>query len=182
MPRDTDILCVHCNIYMPRRREHKHRQLVNPPFDPLPPPLISKLRPVVNADSDDEDMVSDTSAQLIGAQAAPTANFEDFFQDAMDLAEEGPEDTFEGHWWSSHCATVESDDEEEDNDEMDIDEEGANDEGEWDDQYIDWDALKAESGLSAWDRLGESFENDAATTGKQFTLLSTCVFILTTLT
>lgn len=178
MPRDTDVLCAHCNTYMPRRREREHRQLVNSPFDSIPPPSVSKLEPVVNADSDDEDVGSDTPALL----DAPTASFKDLFENAMDLAEDGPEDEFEAHWRPSHRATVELDSEEEDKDEMDTDEEGANDEGEWDDHYIDWDALKAGSDLSSWDRLGEEFENEAAMTGKQTMLYYTHVQSLTTFT
>ena len=40
----------------------------------------------------------------------------------------------------------------------------ANDDDE-DEHYVDWAAIEAESGLSAWDKLGEGFEQDVATIG-----------------
>lgn len=172
MPRDNSILCVHCNTYMTRVREQQHRKLANAPFDLAPPTFVSQLQPVVDAGSDHEDTISNDNVPM---------GMDSIYDDAMDVdvdpdGEDGQlgstatpcQDPFEYHWGSAHRATVESDDEQdsEDEDEMDVDEEGAND-GEWDEEYIDWADIEAHaSGLSAWDRLGESFENEAATTGK----------------
>lgn len=169
MPRDTDVLCGHCNTYMPRRREREHRQLINSPFDLPTPTFLSQLQSVVDAGSDHEDGGFNLDVPM------------DLYEETMDMADEDAEhvdpansevtavihqDAFEVHWRLPHRATVESDDEDdgEGEDDMDVDEEGAND-GEWDEEYIDWVAIEAASGLSAWDRLGESFENEAATTG-----------------
>jgi len=39
------------------------------------------------------------------------------------------------------------------------------DDNDEDEHYVDWAAIEAESGLSAWDKLGESFEQDVAAIG-----------------
>lgn len=184
MPRDNKVLCAHCNKYMTRPREQQHRKLFDSPFDPAPTTVFSQLRSVVEADiSDHEDVVSEPDARM----EMETEVMDAFTEDAMDVemddngvghanAAGSSHNTFEQHWGINHRFMVESDDEHgsESGDEMDVDEEGAND-GEWDEDYVDWAAIEAGSGLSAWDRLGESFKNEAATTGKHTILNYTCV-------
>lgn len=180
MPRNTDVLCTHCDTYVPRKREQEHRQLINSPFL-LPPPLfVSRLHPVIDApDLDNEDDGSNLLSQHSNVEDTPMET-DGGYQEPIDKATTDSNDehldphhnVFEAHWRSTRRATVESDDEEsngEDDNEMDIDEEVAND-GEWDKEYINWAAFEASSGLSSWDKLGESFEREAATIGMNYSL------------
>ena len=55
MPTEATVLCAHCGLYLPRRREREHRRLATQPYIPPPPRLPSRLRRVgVDTDSDDD--------------------------------------------------------------------------------------------------------------------------------
>lgn len=187
MPRahNNKVLCAHCHTYMTRLLEQQHHKLANSPFDAPQPGFVSQLQSVVESGSDDEDRVSSDDV----AMETDLEGMDTLYDEAMDVDGKDAEDNntaarhqdaFENHWGSNCRVTVESDDEHgsDSEDEMDVDEEGGND-GEWDEEYIDWAAIEAGSGLSAWDRLGESFENEAATIGKHTILDYTQVYVLT---
>jgi hypothetical protein len=63
-------------------------------------------------------------------------------------------------WWVRH--NIPSDSEEDSDLEDEVADEG---DGE-DDHYVDWAAIESNYSLSAWDRLGESFDRDVAAISK----------------
>jgi hypothetical protein len=70
--------------------------------------------------------------------------------------------TFDDRWDGiirADCHTDHSD-----NDEAQSDDEALSDDSE-SDSYVDWDVIGSESGLSPWDKLGESYDRDAAAIG-----------------
>jgi hypothetical protein len=54
MPRDNNVLCVHCQTYMSRTRERAHRAKHHAPLYSPPPRIPSKLRRIIDIDIDIE--------------------------------------------------------------------------------------------------------------------------------
>jgi len=52
MPRDSHVLCVHCQKYMSRTRERAHRAKHQAPLYSPPPRIPSKLRRVFDVQPD----------------------------------------------------------------------------------------------------------------------------------
>ena len=126
---------------MPRSRERAHRVKHHAPLYSPPPRLPSKLRRVVDIEpeSADEDTraVNDTSMDSAVA--------------AINCAEQNILDK-----WTYNLPLTDSDaDEPSDSESVDADHNN--------DESINWDKFEeTESGLSAWDQLGEGYDRDAA--------------------
>jgi hypothetical protein len=161
------VLCAHCGVYMPRRREREHRKLLIQPYVTPPYIIPSRLRRVgVDADSEDGQSVSNDE-ELAGTCDGPAGEDVDATYLAGDSVknaqvDESIRNILHSRWDNMmHAADDVSD--------SDSDEElpyPMLEDDEPDPAYIDWAAIEANSGLSAWDRLGEGYERDAAEIGK----------------
>jgi hypothetical protein len=162
MPAASEVFCAHCGKYLPRRLEREHRKLATSPYASPPPTFQSRVCRVVDADSDsDETPPTGRTSSLVGDEAP---------MDIGDLVDgdTGPFsksfDSLRDHW--HHMFEAEDSDSDGDlDDELPYDKlEDSDNESE--SGFVDWDAVEAGSGLSAWDRLGESYEKEAAAIGK----------------
>jgi hypothetical protein len=169
MPRDTDVFCIHCQQYMPRSRERAHRAKQQAPYYSPPPPIPSRLRRVFDIESEEE---SNEEATAPGADDQPRdgRNVDDV---NVSLSSEQPEAEAAlqeaqiaiCEKWGSSCCLAASDDEGSD----DSGDSGTSEDGYGtDEEHLDWDEFGTGSGLSAWDQLGEGYEQDAAKAGELF--------------
>lgn len=154
MPRDTDVLCAHCQQYMPRSRERAHRAKLYTPSAPSPLRQPSKLRQIFDCSSDaDESAVQEEGevddAGDMGIDDLPN-------REQIHLISEATGNAARGRWayraWS-----------EEDSD-SNPDLEGVPIEDSDDESLFDWHT--SEPGLSPWDHLGEDYERDVAQVGE----------------
>jgi hypothetical protein len=197
MPASRDVLCAHCGKYMNPKREREHRKLGVMPYSSPPPAFQSRLRRVVDASDDDDDGPIGSSSRTDGAPNDPDGGIsggqiDDDFADVphidgraiedidydMDVENnEEPSDdnlntipradgtTVTDHW----RRMLEADDSDSDSgsdDELPYPKLEDSDE-ESDDGFVDWAVIEAGSGLSAWDRLGEGYEREAAAIGER---------------
>jgi hypothetical protein len=164
MPRDTDVFCVHCQHYMSRSRERAHRALHRQPLLSPPPRLPSKLRRVFDIEPEQaSEEVTNPQGEVAGANieflqyplsTEPTAAAAGTSINAIKAIENS---IYNG--WNLNLNTLHSDSEDgegsdgpgadEDDDPLDAD-------------VFDWDQFDTRAGLSAWDQLGEGYEQDAA--------------------
>jgi hypothetical protein len=149
------VLCTHCGEYISRKQEIEHRKLATAPYMPSPPRLPSRMRRIVEV-----EVESVVDAAVIGllVEAETIQN-----NTGQRVADDNPnelEDAILNRW--SHPAPF---DEEPNNDEAPDAYQipAEDDQCEVDESYLDWDAIWADSGLSTWDKLGESYERNAAT-------------------
>jgi hypothetical protein len=144
MPRNMDVLCMHCNRYMSRARERAHRKKQQAPLYSPPPRIPSRLRRVFDIEEPDEheteaggsNVISGTGMDDCELDAPAIQAVEDFICDK----------------WSSNRTIGNSDDEEDSDCSVSIK----------DDDPFDLESFEGESGLSAWDQLGDGYEQDAA--------------------
>ena len=176
MPPDGKVLCVHCGTYMPRKREREHRKLATQPY--IPPPLVlpSRIRGVVDSNSDDERPAMSDGGEL-GAQNDSTADIDGDAHIDYPLADDArlgyehispalEENALRDRWGCSTGIKDDVSDSDLDDAEQPPPYPILEDEEELKTGFIDWAAIEANSGLSAWDQLGEDYERDAATIGK----------------
>src|ERR1700728_1776216 len=170
MPADGQVLCTHCGMYMSRRREREHRKLVTQPY--IPPPLVlpSRIRRVADSDSDDEHPVMSNGGELGAKNGSSTSIDGDAHIDypladdsgnvQLDYEHISPaleQNVLRNRWG---CST----DIRDDVSDSDVDDSEQppypmlEDEEELETGSIDWAAIEANSGLSAWDQLGEDYE------------------------
>ena len=167
MPRDTDVLCVHCNCYISRTRERAHRTRLQSNFFLPPPPAIpSRLRRVFDLDVESgsaEEPISgpDLDAHAVGGKSRSSGTPSNVLKNSAAVA--SIEDAIERAATSISARwniplNIDTDNEDSDEPVLSQDE---------DHDAFDWNRFGAvtESGLSAWDQLGEGYEQDAATTG-----------------
>jgi hypothetical protein len=140
MPRDTAVLCMHCNQYISRARELAHRKKQHAPLYSPPPRIPSRLRHVFDIDAETEGP-SDHDTNTL-------SHTHDAERDAPDLR--GVEDLICGQW-TAHVGN--SDDEEENHLSIPDDE----------DDVFNWGINSA---LSPWDQLGEGYAQDSAKIGE----------------
>jgi len=138
MPRDRDVLCIHCQQYMSRSRERAHRVKHHAPLYSPPPRLPSKLRRVVDIEPEpaDEDTqtVNDTS---MDSEVAAINYTEQIIREK----------------WTYNLTLTDSD--ASDTESVDAD-------GHDNDDSINWNKFEdTDFGLTAWDQLGEGYERDA---------------------
>lgn len=182
-PAGETVLCSHCGIYLPRKREREHRRLATQPYVLPPPALPSRLHRVgVNAHDDDDDP---DPAVLNGEELGGIFNGVDVHANNPHVDDiENPQSDdclvpaavggIAHSRWGGNVADVRDDTSDGDSDEELPHLTLENDEHEWEPGYVDWAAIEADSGLSAWDLLGESYETDAAAIGEnQYTFFST---------
>jgi hypothetical protein len=162
MPSET-VLCAHCGQYLSRRREREHRRIATQPYITPPPALPSNLLQV-GVDSDDIDdndgNVLNDEEYSINYSIPPADDPQSNNSDEL-LSHEAVGKVLRSRW--SKVA-----DSRDDASDSDLEEELPYPvlEDEHEPGYIDWAAIEANSGLSAWDQLGESYERDAAEIGK----------------
>jgi hypothetical protein len=176
MPPEATVLCAHCGFYLPRKREREHRRLAAQPYVLPPPALPSRLRRVgVNAHEDDDDL-DPVNVVSNGEALGGTYDGIDVWHTNNPQVEndvENPQSdgclvpgAFRNACrsrWGGNMTDVRDD-----SSDGDLDEEEPShlpledDEHEREPGYVDWAAIEANSGLSAWDQLGESYEAEAA--------------------
>jgi hypothetical protein len=199
MPPDNKVLCAHCGQYLTRKREREHRRLANThtPYASPPPAFTSRLRRVVDSDSNDGDIDDARSAGSDQACGGMIDANTDISGDEEHMQTDGPQtddlgdhdvdisNNEEGHLengsgpmpgftraeLNNHWRRMFETEDNDSGSEPDLDDETPyprleDSDDESDDGFIDWAAIEAGSGLSAWDQLGEGYERDAAALGK----------------
>ena len=163
MPRDTDVLCLHCQKYMPRSRERAHRAKLHIPKYSPPPPLPSRLKRIFDIDIELEPEQATISAEE--GQDITKAVPHDSRSEAQDEpAVRAARHSILERWRPDrYHRDVDSDvgPELEDWDGEDLVGSASNEL----DETLNWDEIGI-GGLSAWDQLGEYYEKDAANTGE----------------
>lgn len=161
MPSET-VLCAHCGQYLSRRREREHRRIATQPYIAPPPAFPSNLLQVGVGSNDIDDSDNDGSEEYSRNYSIPPAE-----DPQSNNSDELPLHEAFGNALRSRWTKV-ADDIRDDASDSDLEEElpypVLEDEHEL--GYVDWAAIEANSGLSAWDQLGESYERDAAEIGK----------------
>lgn len=186
MPPDGNVYCAHCRSSIPRRLEREHRKLAFTPYTPPPPKIPTRLRSLAEEDSDNDstmrpataksnrddraheltDLAAEDDTTQWGLVDEPSEkdqyDYDHGDSDASPEINEVPEvQPQSGPFPWSAVHNVESDSE----DDSDLEDEVADEGDEEDEHYFDWAALESNYGLSAWDRLGESFDRDVAAIG-----------------
>lgn len=171
MPPDSRILCTHCNRHVSRQQEREHRKLLRIPYAQPLPSVPSRLHPVVNSDSDDNNagfhMPADAGPP--DGQAIQMLDNDVDIYDAPDsgLAGAVHDDGHAGkmlhaHWSAANYGVDEDDSDSDSNGGKEsLQAQNYSDDSD-DEGFIDWDAIEAQSGLSVWDQLGEGYEANVA--------------------
>ena len=192
MPRENTVLCAHCGEYLPRKREREHRRLAFVPVAPPPLARPSRLRRIVDPDDGEQQALHNADkpedVPTNGITDEWTEN-EDIMMRDPDIDEDHGAVELEAgsvvgdsaddgcisraaravlhHRWGVaantrlHQNDPESDSDTESESEPPFPSLEDGDE-ECGDDFIDWKAIEEGYGLSAWDRLGESYEAEAA--------------------
>ena len=190
MPRE--ILCAHCGKYVTRKQEQEHRKLVITLHVEHTPNIPSSSYLVIDTDSESDEHESQdhfANEPSIGSAAgSPGSPFHgeamqidnDLDDDILDADEgdlQGEQDFLDFEdilhaAQNSHCMRWRVPDIPSDSDSNSGSEDEVTDAGDdSDDGYVDWDAIESNYGLSAWDRLGESYDRDVAAIGMLIGLL-----------
>ena len=163
---------MHCGQYVSRKQETEHRKLAIAPYTASPPRLPSRLRRVFDVEPDDDpQLLHDNEQDADGSFS------QDIHADSMLLSNSPTSDTVDDltnvlqsaiHDRWSHATMCEDSDSDIDIESGEPLLESSEDqiEDQSDDDYIEWDAIGSDSGLSAWDQLGEGYERDAASIGE----------------
>jgi len=166
MPRDNRVLCTHCNQLISRQREREHRKLLKIPYTLPSPSVPSRVRPIVDSDSDDDGNINNNTVSAhedhSGDDPHILRNDDNLEEPLDDIGVR--EKILWNHWAAgSYGGADDSETDSESNmgeapyPQLEDDGEDSDEEG-----LIDWGAIEAQSGLSAWDQLGEGYEADAA--------------------
>jgi hypothetical protein len=184
MPADGKVYCAHCSSYIPQRLEREHCKLVTMPYTSAPARIPLRLRFLADSDSDSNSQGGEAGdgsgaheEPVAGPAAADVPQLE-FVPDDENLMDDNngchdrevmvpdsedipdvPRSGFSA-WRVMH--NIPSDSEED----SDLEDEVTDEENEEDDHYVDWAAIESNHGLSALDRLGESFDRDVAAISK----------------
>jgi hypothetical protein len=180
MPSSNKVLCAHCNVWMSRKRERQHRGLLFTPYVSPPPKLSSRFTRLLDSDSEEDpapipDVHQDGPSSKFGQNGDQSdydepAQMDGSFDDNDDEADQNPVEVDDDilvvqnvRWGTMLRDKTRPDDEESDSD---LEEDPVEDAGDEDgDGYDDWAVIEAEFGLSAWDKLGEGFEQEIAGIG-----------------
>src|SRR5271156_3982128 len=173
MPGRDQVFCSCCHNFMTRAREWEHRaRLAILSVNPGPTTSTPAIRQIFNIDVSDKDSEGSQDAMLededgLGADAdaymaeAPPHAIQS--QEPLEILDA----TFLSDWYQergrlwhrdaessseSGSSGAENDDERSNNSDDDL-------------GYPNWDDYDAGSGLSAWDQLGEDYENTVASAG-----------------
>jgi hypothetical protein len=151
------VLCLHCGQYVTRKRETEHRKLSIAPYTLSPPRRPSRLRRVTHIQLDH----GDTGQGSVGVPDTDNVSPEETNpqDDQADNSVEVLLSTIDRRW---RGAIEEDSDNDED---PEVEEYLETVDSETDEDYIDWNNIESQSGLSVWDQLGESYEKDAAAIG-----------------
>ena len=168
MPRDDHVLCMHCQQYMSRTRERAHRARHQAPLYSPPPRVPSRLRRVFDIDVESEQEADQASNQSEGDNQ--DGKYRSPFTDGLTLIShsvasaslnviQAAQNSICARW---NCSIDPVD--------SDAGDEGTSDvlaqaEGDTEEDVFDWDKFESGAGLSAWDKLGEDYERDAARVG-----------------
>ncbi|KIM89671.1 hypothetical protein PILCRDRAFT_1994 [Piloderma croceum F 1598] len=157
MPSET-VLCAHCGKYLSCRCKHKHRRIATQPYIAPPPTLPSNLLQI-GVDSNDIDnndgSVLNNEEYSRNYSIPPADNPQSNNSDEL-LSHKAFGNALRSCW--SKVADIRDDASDSDLEELPY----SVLEDEHEPGYIDWATIEANSGLSAWDQLGESYEWDAA--------------------
>ena len=174
MPATTDVLCAHCGHYMSRKREREHRRLITQPYVAPPLTLPFRIRRVTDDDSDDDVPAASVNVAVESGQNGgsidgdPDVGYvaDDHGPPEVDVSE-AAENALRARW--GNVTDVRDDISNDSSDEDLADEDLAYpilEDNEPEPGFVDWEAIEANSGLSAWDQLGEGYERDAAAIGQ----------------
>ena len=152
--RDTDVLCVHCNEYISRARERAHRRLQLAPLYSPPHRIPSRLRRVFDVE-EPEGRETEGDAHDVAVVSGSDVNDVDLERQATTIT--AVENLICDRW----SRNITNSDEEAKG--TSVDEPSSPIDGD-DNEEIGWELL--EGGLSAWDQLGEGYEQDAAAVGE----------------
>ena len=152
MPPKRSVLCVHCGQYVSRKQEIQHRKLLIAPYVLSPPRQSSRQRRIFDAPPGD--------VQAGDTQSHSDPNPED---GADNVSPEILQNVIDDRWDGILQADCYMDHPDSVDTQSDNELEALSDDS--DDSYVDWDAIGSESGLSPWDRLGESYDRDVAAIG-----------------
>lgn len=183
MPANSKVLCLHCNKRITRDRERAHRRLGSAPYKSSSP-SHARRHLIIDESSDsdgpqegEEGHNSSMNTEFDGAEISiPGIDEEDFpppsegSSNSVGDLEERDDSEFDDdnvfasrvpyNLWHAPRGLEDSDDESDPADEpADIGDDP-------DEDYVDWDTIESNHGLSAWDRLGEGFEREVASIGK----------------
>jgi hypothetical protein len=164
---------------MSRKQERQHRGLLFTPYVSPPPKLPSRFTRLLDSDSEEEDgapipdLHQDGPSSEVGQNeesdcdepAQADGSFDDNDNEA-DQSLDVDDDILvirNMRWSATLGDRTRPDDEDSD---CDIEDDPVEDAGDGDDdRYDDWAAIEAEFGLSAWNKLGEGFEQEIAGIG-----------------
>jgi hypothetical protein len=179
MPSSNQVLCAHCNVWMSRKREREHRGLLFTPYA-SPPKLSSRFTRLLDSDSEEDSSIPDLRQDGPSSKFGQNEVQSDYDQPPQtDGSFDDNDNEFEAdqslevdddilvvrdvRWGAMLGDKTRPDNEDSDSD---LEEDPVEDAGDEDDDgYDDWAAIEAEFGLSAWDKLGEGFEQEIAGIG-----------------
>jgi hypothetical protein len=163
---------------MSRKRERQHRGLLFTPYVSPPPKLSSRFTRLLDSDSEEDnpapipDLHQDgpSSKNEVQSDYDEPAQTDGNLDDNDNEADQSPVEVDDDilvvqnvRWGAMLRDKTRPDDEESDSD---LEEDPVEDAGDEDDnKYDDWAAIEAEFGFSAWDKLGEGFEQEIAGIG-----------------
>ena len=181
MPSSNQVLYAHCNTWMSRKREQEHRGLLFSPYVSPPPKLSSRYSRLLDSDSEEDpvqipevhhDAPSSESGQSVvqsdydGPALTDSGLDDGDDEDKPRISVPDSDDDIllvrDVRWSTTLGDATRPDDKDSDSDFEEPVEDAGDDE---DEGYDDWAAIEAEFGLSAWDKLGEGFEQEIADIG-----------------
>ena len=181
MPSSNQVLYAHCNTWMSRKREQEHRGLLFSPYVSPPPKLSSRYSRLLDSDSEEDPVqIPEVHHDAPSSESGQSVVQSDY--DGPALTDSGLDDgddedkprisvpdsdddilLVQDVCWSTTLGdATRPDDKDSDSDFEEPVEDAGDDE---DEGYDDWAAIEAEFGLSAWDKLGEGFEQEIADIG-----------------
>lgn len=179
MPRQDDVYCAHCDTKISRKRERAHRRLLVAPY--TSPRKSNAREPLLFSDSESSDEAlssHDQSGVHLDGDVLSGASDSDFYDapggtdapsDELDLPVAGEpfdsdEETFAprvmGDRWSLRKDPDEDSDSGSEEDDEVVDAGIGEDPDE--DYVTEWARIESRYDLSAWERLGEGFEQEVA--------------------
>ena len=161
MPRDADVLCLHCQQYMSRSRECAHRAKHQAPLYSPPPQHPSRLRRIFNMETESE-LGQEADSQAGGCNPDGIDVGAGRYDAKQSRDEIQATEASILDWWGSRRRSGEEEEDDHNADEEELEDSPDGSLSDSDLEIPEWDAFEPHSGLSSWDQLGEGFEKSAA--------------------